>query len=217
MERMHMKRMVAGLLVVASCAFAAPASAITFTGGFTVSPATQDPGLVVNSAPMGPGTINFELNEVGQSTGLIDLFSIWTDETAVNSDDLAPQGVSVGFNFSEPAPAFSGSVDGSSAGHTAIFGLVQWGSVSWSNALMLSFGNGGTGKLLVYLSDEIFNLGLFGLSEGPKHGATVQANFVLAAAPVPIPAAMGLFAAGVVAFGLWARKRRRSMPEEAVA
>jgi hypothetical protein len=212
MERMHMKRMVAGLLVVASCAFAAPASAITFTGGFTVSTATQDPGLVVNTAPVGSGAINFELNEVGQSTGLVDLFSIWTNETTVNADDLAPESVSVEFNFSEPAPAFSGSVDGSSAGHSAIFGLVQWGSVSWSNALMLSFGNGGTGKLLVYLSDEIFNLGLFGLSAGAKNGATVQANFVLAAAPVPIPPAIALFAGGIGALCLWARKRRRSSP-----
>lgn len=206
-----MKQIVAGLLFAASCAFAVPASAITFTGGFAVN-TPDDPGLALNAASVGSGVINFELNEVGQSTGLIDLFTIWTDETTVNGDDLVPQAISVDFNFSEPAPMSSGNVGGSSVGHSEILGLVQWGSVSWGDALMLSFGSGNTGKLLVYLSDEIFNLGLFGLSEGARHGATVQANFVLAAAPVPIPPAIALFAGGVAAFGLWARKRRRQTP-----
>jgi len=42
--------------------------------------------------------------------------------------------------------------------------------------------------------------------------AFINSRLVLAAAPVPIPPAIALFAGGVAAFGLWARKRRRQTP-----
>ena len=106
----------------------------------------------------------------GQSV-TFKFFDIWTDETSVNADDTAPKSIKATLNFT--VPDFYAVVGGNTVG-VNFFGIIQAGLVIWDNpaptftALDRTFS--------VDLSDEAFNLGLFGLSEGECYGATVEAT-----------------------------------------
>jgi hypothetical protein len=56
---------------------------------------------------------------------------------------------------------------------------VHLGRVFWGGPTILPFGENLDGQLQVQLSNEIFNIGLFGLREGERFGATVDATFTL--------------------------------------
>ena len=188
-----------------------PAAAITFDGSFSVDFQNVDPGLVVSANPSS-GSIPiapFDLNTPGDSTGWFPLFDISTDECCVNADDTVAKPISVEFDFSAPPPGFNGTVPGQTVGNS-ILGIVEWGSVSWGDPISLSFGNGGV--LLAFLSDEIFDKGLFGLG---NHGATVDAKFTLleAPSPVPPPPALILFISGIGTLSVAVRRPgRRTRP-----
>ena len=195
--------------VATAAALALPgiAAAATFTGSWSVSANTADPGLVVAAWP-GAGSGSLDL-DVGESA-TFDLFHIWTDEADVGYDDLAPKPIAVDFSFADPtawgAPV-AGSIGGSTSGDKSLFGLIQKGKLTWDGPLTLAFGQGGTGKLTFALSDAIFNTGLFGLKEGWKHGATVQATVSYDVAPVPLPAALPLLLGALGLMGVAARRR----------
>lgn len=177
------------------------ASALSFNGTFGVSgSALSDPGLVVKTHP-GTGPFWFDL-DVGQSK-TVKLFDIWTDENSIQSDDRDPKSLDVAFNLLNPAG------NGTLAGTSVANGYVlQYGSVDWNNPLKLSFGKGGI--LSVVLNDATFNGGIFGLDEGWKNGATIKATFTYDQSPsaVPLPAGLGLIAAGMGALGVAARRRK---------
>jgi hypothetical protein len=102
-----------------------------------------------------------------------DLFQIWTSETDVGSDDTAKKGISATVYFSDPVT--SATVGGFTFGGSILWGMTQWGEVVWKNPAPTFTAADGR-VFSIDLSDEVFNLGLFGLNEGAAYGATVKAT-----------------------------------------
>lgn len=192
--------LLAGLASVPSVA-----SALTmFSGSYEIDGLDTDPGLVIETAELND-PLGFSLNAGGFT--VIDLFDIWTDETAANfGDDFASAIISVAFTFTSPSAG--GTVTGTTMAGTIIIGSA--GVVTWDGPVNIFFGPGNSGQLQVSLTDEIFNAGFgLGLTPGRQHGATVQAKFKLIseAVSVPAPAPLLLLGAGLIGLGL-ARRRR---------
>lgn len=198
-----------GLAAALAAGLALPASAATFTGGWTVDYNAFDPGLVVEVTPGSGGGTTPDL-AVGDSY-TFDLFRIWTDETSVNAgEDTTPAPISVGFTFTNPVAGgvIAGVTEG---GRSGFFGAVHDGRVTWDAPLTVRFGAGDTGRLTLSLGDATFNRSVFGLHEGERYGASVTATlrYDAAPAPVPLPAALPLMAVGLGALGIAGRRRGR--------
>jgi hypothetical protein len=202
----NVKTICAGLAALAlSAAISAPASAETFAGTYGVNLNGTDPGLVLNWSSIASG-LTFNLPTVGSSTSF-DLFSLWTNETTVNADDLAPKPIQVNFNFTLPT-GFGGSINGETIGESVFFGIFQDGHVNWNNGgdQLLNFGNGG--QLLAHLDNATFNSGVFGLDEGQRSGAAINATFSLMHGSVPEPATWAMMILGFGMVGAGLRMRR---------
>jgi len=202
MPRFTLVTMLAAVLL-----FPTLTSAAQISASYQVNLSSSDPGLVVNSSDIADNPFSFDLNE-GDST-FFTLFKLWTEEDAVNDDDQAPQSISVDFNFTSPE-VMSGSVDGETVGQTKLFGLYQYGELTWGDPLDLVFGTLGDGLLRVTLFDAVFNEGyLFGLHDGKKHGAKVKAKIELIsdASQVSEPGTLALLGLGLLGLGLRARRR----------
>jgi hypothetical protein len=159
--------------VILSVALASAALAVPkyyeIAGG-NINGNVADPGLVLNYtlAPGVAGT-NFNLND-GNSNAF-DFFSIWTNETYVNSDDLVSKAITATLNFSDPLTG--ATVNGVTFGGSIIFGISQWGEVQWGGPATVTLGDR---VFSLSLSNETFNPGFFGLSNGQSCGAIVRAT-----------------------------------------
>ena len=203
--------MVAVLLaaVFAPVAFAVP-KYYEIAGG-SINGNFSDPGLVINtSLASGLAGTSFTLNDGGSST--FNFFSIWTDETTVNSDDLVARSISATLSFSDPLTG--ATVNGITFGGSIIFGLAQWGQIQWNGPTTITLGDR---QFSMSLSNEMFNPGLFGLGNGQGCGTIVKATitqlFSTGASSVSVPDGgntamlLGVAAAGLV---LFSRKRTMS-------
>ena len=92
-------------------------------------------------------------------------------------------------------------------GGTANWGFNQWGQVTWNAPVTLQSGGF---KFEVSLSDEVFNSGiLWGLDEGKRSGAIVQATVKQISSNVPDSGStVALMGLSLVVVGAIARRRR---------
>ncbi len=186
---------------MASFAYAVP----TFyqVSGGSVDGNFSDPGLVINvSLAPGLNATSFTLNDGGSQT--FDFFDIWTDETTVNSDDLVTKSISATLDFSDPLTG--ATVNGITFGGSILFGLSQWGQVEWNGPTTVTVDDR---VFSLALSDETFNAGFLGLSDGNACGATVEATITqVSSQPVPdLGDTATLLSTGLLSLGLLLRKK----------
>jgi PEP-CTERM motif len=209
---------------------AASAQATEFKGSVDVAPQVQAPnsGLVVNVAQT---TKNFDFTltpdnpktkhkDEAQTT--LKLFTLYTNETSLNSDDLAETPIDLTFNFTLPTPN-SGptSIDGDTSGQFELFGFVQAGVLTWTDSQVnlfygpTSLPQADKGDLQITVNGGAFNEGLFGLDGGKKDGLVVSATFdwlqdpiLNAAGSVPEPTSWALMIGGFGLTGAMLRRRR---------
>jgi hypothetical protein len=194
-----MKGLFLATALAAIAVGASPVMAATFSGDYTASFNTSDPGLVLASKAVAT-TYTLNLANVGDSQ-TVDLFDLYTTETTVNpKDDTAALPISVDFNITNPSSG-SGDVNGSTDGVRQLFGVVQYGAVTWSGPAEITLSNGDA--LSVSLNDATFDAGLFGLHGGARDGAVISADFTLekVASAVPEPATWAMLLAGVAMMG----------------
>lgn len=201
---------VAVLSAVVSGAAAFSAAAATFNGIFSLSGSSfSEPGLVMGTSASS-GAFSFDLDTAGQST-TFNLFKIWATEASVSGNNTQTSNLQAAFTFA--GIGAGGTVNGSTKGVSALFGILQNASLTWAGPLVLNFGNAGV--LSIALSGNTsFNSGFFGLSAGSANGATITATATLVSAPMPAPVplpASGLVLLGALGgAGAFLRRRRRA-------
>ncbi len=203
MKLMH----VLGVAVVTVGLSAPSAFAITKnyeigTGSF-VSANSTDPGLTIQtSIDAGVSGRTFALDD-GQFT-TFSFFSIWTTESTVNAgEDTVPMSISATLDFTDPSTG--ATVKGVTFGGFALFGLSQYGSVTWNGPVTVDIP--GDRSFMVSLNDAKFNKGLFGLSGDQRSGATISATVTQVSSSVPDGASTaGLL--GLAFLGLGALRRK---------
>jgi PEP-CTERM motif len=201
----------AAAVALSFAAVPAAEAAVTFSGNVAnVTANNSGSGLEVQTGLY--NSFNFDL-DVGENSGPIGLFTIWTNETHVAwGEDTSPRNIAVQFNFLQPGgPWAGGPVEGETFGFNFIIG--QGGAVTWDAPEIFTFGNGG--QLKVTLNPTTFNEGWFGTTPGKKYGAVVTGNFEFLQAPslqsgVPEPATWAMMITGFGLAGAAIRRRRTS-------
>jgi len=112
---MRLPVFLSAALMVLTAGVNASASVSFTLASYTVNAYSGSNGLLIETANLlGPTT--FELTNEGDMY-MADLFRIWTPESNVGlGEDTIAQNISVDFEFTAPAPAFGGSVEGVTVG-----------------------------------------------------------------------------------------------------
>jgi hypothetical protein len=207
---------VAAAMALAAAGLATSANATNFVGVDTINaypyggPNTEGGlGILISD----PTDLNFNLTNVGDTTGYQTLFRIYTNETSWNFDDGNAQPITLSFNFSAPAPGSSGGFGGET--DTASFlGFNTHGTLDWSGtgSTLLNFTSGYQVRVDLESLSESYNHGdgFLDLNPGIQNGADVRAKFTLLAVPtaVPEPATWGMMIMGFGLAGAVIRRRR---------
>jgi hypothetical protein len=165
-----------------------------------------DSGLIIQTQviPTLPATL-FTLSD-GQSQ-TFDLFKIWTNETSLNLDDLAPKNISVTLTFSSPASI--GTVGGTTEAFT-FFGFASQGVVTWNPTPVVVQAPGVTYS--IQLSDASFNNGGWDFGSfkpGERYAGTVEATIrQITSVPEPSSFISGSLGTAMLG-GVWYLRRRR--------
>ena len=203
--------MIARFLLLPSAAIAL---FITFAGetafglSYTISggsvSANSGDGLIIQTSLNLPATpFTFSLND-GESKSF-KFFDIWTMESTVNPDDKIARDISATLSFSDPLT--NATIEGLTVGGSFLWGLTQWGEVKWDNLDPLNVG----GRIFrISLTDEVFNVGVFGLNDGRRYGATVKATVEQIGTHSAVPdggSTAMLLGLSLLGIGLVSRKR----------
>lgn len=197
-----MRKLLSLAAIAAAVCTATAANATNFVGTFDVT-SNQGSGLIVDTAPSS-GNVNFNLTAPSSTT--LNLFDIYTPETALNGDDLNAQPISVTFDFTAPT-SFSGTVNGTTDTTFTFFGFVDQGTVHWNAPATLNFGNGGV--LQISLNDADFGQHVVGGFS--QKSADISGTFKLvhdSLPGVPEPASWALMIGGFGMTGAMLRRRR---------
>lgn len=215
------KKFIATLVATAGLALAATqANATVFTGSWSLTTyENSDPGLVLGVKTLSPSAFNLDLG--ASNPQVLNLFNLYTNEAAVNDDDLVASPISLTFTFTAPTPNNGPiTIGGTTQGYAQFWGLVQGGKLTWQNggSALFTWADGvpgvtDPGRMTLSVNDGTFNEGLFGLDEGKKHGLKVAATFdwdndPTFAAAVPEPGTWALMIGGFGMAGATLRRRR---------
>ncbi len=206
-----MRKFLITTAIAAGAMFAATqAGATEFKGSWSITDLqTSDPGLIVQTTANG-GSFDLPdglLTASAPSTD-VNLFTIYTKESSVDSDDTQPgQGIAVTFDFTLPAFG-STTISGDTFGSKTFLGVIQNGNLVWNNGGFGEFTWGNGGVLDITLNGGQFDTGLFGLHGGARSGLDVKANFDWKSDPVPEPASWALMITGFGMAGATLRRRR---------
>lgn len=189
------------------------ASAITFTLSSSALSAhtSEDGGLKLDARPHIGFPYTFNLRAVGEEIFIPGLFVISIDEACcrgVSDGDRDVSPLTASFNFSAPSTASGGPVRGTSQGYGMLVfpDHTNGALIKWQGSAIYSFIDGTALAVALGNADITCN------TDCSDHPARlISGTFTLLARPVPLPATLPLFAAGVGVIGgaAWRRKRKK--------
>ena len=155
-----------------------------------------------------------------ESQTTLKLFTLYTDETSLQGDDLNQTPIDLTFDFTLPTPNDGTQpITGDTSGQFQLLGFVQQGVLTWTDSTVdLYYGSDSLpqadkGLLTISVNGGTFNQGFFGLDDGKKDGLTVSATFDWVRDPsaVPEPASWALMIGGFGLAGVTLRRRRTAV------
>jgi hypothetical protein len=232
-------KFIAAVAATAALAFSASAAnATVFAGNWTLTVGNNsDPGHLKIFTDTTGGIFSKDLGAPNPDFAYEDLFQIWTNEGAVNADDLNGTALSLKFTFTQPGdnngPIF---VDGASSGYSEDFwlltGFFQGGELVWNNGgvAQLQWANNqpnlvDPGRMTLTVSGGRFNEGGFWSTDqncnwkgkncqpqGEALGVTAKFDWdndpTFAAIAAPEPGTWALMIGGFGMAGAAIRRRR---------
>lgn len=148
---------------------ASAANATVFAGNWTLTVGNNsDPGHLKIFTDTTGGIFSKDLGAPNPEFAYEDLFQMWTNEGAINADDLNDTTLSLKFTFTSPddnnGPI---TVGGASHGYAEVLGFFQGGELVWNNPVqVLEWGHNlpnvtDPGRMTLTVSGGRFNEGGF--------------------------------------------------------